>query len=394
MFSKQFLIILILLFPFGQLTKIPLFKGGGSLYLHDLLIILYLFIHIPNILANLKQISIKTYIPSLVLMVALLTSLFLALFNLSLNELAISSLYMLRLFSYISFFYLMRGEFKTSKFDLSPYIFINILLTLLLSFSQYAFFPALEPLFAAGWDRHLNRLAGSWLDTGFTGILLLMQLLYILHQWLYEKKIRIQVMYGICMGLLFIALLLTYSRSSYLAFVVSLFVIILYNLKYKILWIGIAAIFAGMLLLPRTFGEGTKLLRTSTILSRLTSWEQGIMLWMQKPAFGHGFNTLRYVKRNQSIERSKWEISHSAAGIENSLIYLMATTGVVGTVSFLWWLGLFVNQFKYNSLYVSTFVALGIHGMFANSWFYPWVILWIGFIYVLSKKLTQIECRY
>jgi len=419
--SKYLLITLILLFPFGQLTKIPLFNGAGSLYLHDILIITFLLINIKQIY-KLFPIVIKNKF-LLAFIITTLISLILALQFLRPVEMLISSFYLFRFIAYVSFFYLISQTKKLISFE--PYILISIILSLILGFGQYLLFPRLEPLFAAGWDRHFNRLAGSWLDTGFTGLILSLQFLYLLNQNEFEiiakfkkKQSRLEpkarnleanaslnfsvtnffkitkenVEWGInniylriiLLFLTFTAVMLTYSRSSFLALLMGCVVLLVRKKMVKGIWFILGFFVIGLFLLPQTFGEGTKLLRMSTISSRLGSWEQGINLFIKKPILGYGFNSLRYVKKDMGLETIKWEVSHSASGFENSLITLLATSGIVGTVLLLTWIVKLNVRNKHNPLILASFIAVFVHGMFANSWFYSWVIIWLGLLFLLK----------
>jgi len=377
MLAKYTLILLILLFPFGQLTKIPLFGGSGSLYLHDLLIMFYILVNSrktfgEEFLKNLiHQKALTGFILSCVL------SLILALSTLPTNEILISFLYLLRFIAYILFIYILRHDEKLSNYNFKPYLIASIILNLILGFGQYFIFPSLEPLFAAGWDRHLDRLVGTWLDSGFTGLILVLQLIYLIDNYIKNNNGKNLFLAALIL-LSLIAILLTYSRSSYLALIAALGMYAALKKIKKVIFLFIFLLIIGMLFLPRTFGEGTNLLRTSTISSRLGSWQQGIDLFLQKPVFGHGFNTLRYVKRDQNLEGEKWGVSHAAAGIENSFIFLLATTGIMGTAFFGWWFWNVLNLNRKNAFFMSSIMAIAMHGMFANSWFYPWVILWMG----------------
>jgi len=421
--SKYLLITLLLLFPFGQLTKIPIFNGTGSLYLHDILIIFYLIISIKKSPALIPKIIKHKYF--IAFFISSLISLLLALKFLTYDQLLVSGLYLFRLLSYILVFYLLIHDVSLNKTDLKPYLIISFILNLILGFGQYFLFPSLEPLFAAGWDRHFNRLAGSWLDTGFTGLILSLQFLYLLNLdkvKIYTKSkntlshfqskarnqetnasldfsvvnsfeiARKNVEWGInniylriiLLFLTFTAVMLTYSRSSFLALLMGSVVLLLRKKMVKGIWFILGFFVIGLLLLPQTFGEGTKLLRMSTISSRLGSWEQGINLFVKKPILGYGFDSLRYVKKDIGLETIKWEVSHSAGGFENSLITLLATSGIVGTVLLLTWIIKLNIRNKHNPLVLASFVAVFVHGMFANSWFYLWVIIWLGLMLVLS----------
>lgn len=379
--SRYSLIVLILLFPFGQLTKIPLFNGAGSIYLHDILIILLLILYGKDVIKLLPKISKHKYLIAFIALSAL--SLILATSFLGFLELLISSFYLWRFLAYILFFYILAQ--KKVALNLQFYIYASIVLTLLLGFIQYFYFPSLESIFAANWDRHLNRLAGSWLDTGFTGIILSLQFLYLLNLGKLENNSK--YLRYLLLVLTFVAVLLTYSRSSFIALLLGSIVLASSKKMTKIIIPIFIFFIIGLLLLPQTFGEGTKLGRISTINSRLGSWQQGLELFIKKPILGYGFNTIRYVKKDIGWENSKWELSHSASGFENAPITLLVTSGILGAVFYCIWIVKFIVK-NNNPLFLSSFATIFLHGIFANTWFYPWIILWMGIIY-LTKNLKN-----
>ena len=178
-----------------------------------------------------------------------------------------------------------------------------------------------------------------------------------------------------------IALLLTYSRSSYLAFFAGIFILFLKNKKLLVPTLITLAILVSLFYLPQKFGEGTKLLRISTIHARLINYQESIYFISSKPIFGFGFDTLRYVKYQQGMIMQKWQQTHSGAGLDNSLLFVLATTGFVGLLQFfLLWKNIFK---KYsNPVIFASIASLFIHGMFVNSWFYPWVMLWLFFLII------------
>jgi hypothetical protein len=70
--------------------------------------------------------------------------------------------------------------------------------------------------------------------------------------------------------------------------------------------------------------------------------------------FGSGFNNLRYIKRDKGIEVEKWQTSHSASGLDNSILFLLATTGFAGLVQYaLFWKSILVKT-KYNKLLIAS----------------------------------------
>ena len=184
-----------------------------------------------------------------------------------------------------------------------------------------------------------------------------------------------------CVGvfaLLLIALLLTYSRGSFVALVVTGTVFAWQQRQFKWLLLGCSIFILALFLLPRPSGEGVRLLRTMSISSRIADSFEAINLWKTAPLFGVGFNTVRFV-RNEQPESVNAEIAHSAAGFHNSFLFLLATTGIFGLASFIWMgkkLWELVDP-RNRQVLGLTLLAVCIHSLFDNSLFYPSVMVWI-----------------
>ncbi|MEK7542910.1 MAG: hypothetical protein AAB503_01210, partial [Patescibacteria group bacterium] len=84
--------------------------------------------------------------------------------------------YLIRLISYISFFIYLWNIFSNEKLrenSLRLLIIVSILVAIF-GWLQYLFFPDLRVLKYVGWDDHLYRLTGSFLDPGFSAIILVL----------------------------------------------------------------------------------------------------------------------------------------------------------------------------------------------------------------------------
>lgn len=187
--------------------------------------------------------------------------------------------------------------------------------------------------------------------------------------------------------MVYLALALTYSRSAYLAYLVAMALIAWYKKSVKfflaVLGVGIITV----LLLPRPGGEGVRLERKSTIRARIDNWQQSLVIGFKKPLFGWGFNTYRYVQKNLGLlDEENWQKSHAAAGADSSLLFVWATTGLIGLISFLC---LGIKIFKQNRssiVAVSSLAAVLIHSFFNNSLFYAWVMIWMWILLAIGSK--------
>lgn len=388
---SSLILLIILIFPFGQMTKLPLPYAGVNLYAHDLLIF-------ALVLSEFKKIS--TYFKSNRYLIGFISfslfSLFLALNSLKLTEILIGSLYLWRWIFYTLFLFILVEESKLFlKKRITQYLYISVVLGLIFGIVQYFIFPNLEPLFDAGWDRHSYRLVGTWLDANFTGLLITLFSLWALDHLFKNKQSLLEIFnrqkqnpaFFLLSVFSIICLLLTYSRASYLAFIIGI-IILSFRKRIFILSIVICiGLIFSLSFLPRKHGEGTKLERTSTVIARLGDWNNDIKVIAQEPAFGYGFNTLRYVKHNLGLINEKWEITHSGAGMDNSLLFLIATVGIFGVIQFLlFWKNVFVS-YGLSDVMIASLIAVFVHGMFNNSWLYPWSLIWI-YLIIAEKKFN------
>lgn len=220
---------------------------------------------------------------------------------------------------------------------------------------QYFFLPDTRFLFALGWDDHFNRVIGTILDPGFLGLLYVFILLFTKSKVLWISA--------------FIALILTYSRASYLAFLAG------FAFSKKSFMKILLLLTVAIILIPRPGGDGVKLERVYSIFSRFSSWQQALRIFADHPVLGVGFNVYRYAQLDYGFENDpRWLISHANAGSDSSLLFVLATTGTIGTVAYLYYLKAISYQLK------AVMAALLTHSLFLNSLFYPFILLWLALL--------------
>ena len=174
------------------------------------------------------------------------------------------------------------------------------------------------------------------------------------------------------MWLPYIALSLTYSRSSLLSlFIASIFIGSKFKKTLITVFTGILILIT-ILVLPRQPGEGTKLERTSSIKAKIENYQEGFKTFLTSPIIGHGYNNLMYVRKINIPE------SHSNSGFDSSLLTILCTTGLIGLTLFL--IGS-LNLFRHSSLLFQTLlIVLLTHSLFANSLLYPWTLIFLVLI--------------
>jgi len=248
---------------------------------------------------------------------------------------------------------------------------------------QYFLFPNAWPLVADQWDPHVGRVMGTFLDPGFTGLIYVLTILLLINRsWGKGNKQLFTIGY-LLLAICYLAFLLTYSRSAYLAFLVGIGMISWVKRSGKFFLIVTGVFLVSLLLLPRPHGEGAKLERESTISARFINYQQTWQIIQKYPLLGVGFNLYRYEQRNQGWLGDKWQVSHAAAGADNSFLFVWATTGTFGLVSYLWlwWrmikLAWRQRQQSWGLILLSSSGAVLIHSLFNNSLFYIWIMIWL-----------------
>lgn len=386
------LFLYLVLFPFGQFIRLPLpfLPPEVRVYATDILVgligVIWLFSLAGGRLARLRLRKEFFVFPT-----ASLFSLLLAVGGLEPKEILVSSLYLIRLVSYFLFVGAVWDLVRTKE---EQSLILNSLVCVGCAISvfglvQYVIYPDLRVLLTFGWDEHLNRIVGTFLDPNFTSIILVFTLILlssrVLHlrgvHWVQRVSPRRWAWALILV--IFSALLLTYSRSGYLAFVAGMGALSYLARSPKIFLLSSAAILMGIFLLPKQTSEGTKLERTTSAILRIENLKEGVGIFREHPVFGVGFNTLRYTR--PSLAEEKYGPSHAAAGIDNSFLFVLVTTGIVGFAAFINLAAVIVKESlsflnRGRVIIIPTFAALFVHAMFVNSLFYPWALGWLALL--------------
>ncbi|QQG43819.1 MAG: O-antigen ligase family protein [Candidatus Roizmanbacteria bacterium] len=191
---------------------------------------------------------------------------------------------------------------------------------------QYFFYPDLRNLSYLGWDPHLYRVFGTFLEPAVLSTVLGLFFIFISINRLINRKYLEITLLTVCL----ILIALSFSRGVYIGFAISLG-IYLWQKKNKYFSLFFAGFIVLILLLPKPAGEGVNLLRNSTIISRVNDYSAGIEVWKKDPIFGVGYNRISYAKsgNNQS------SINHAKASFHSSFLILLAGSGIIGLVLFL-----------------------------------------------------------
>ena len=261
---------------------------------------------------------------------------------------------------------------------------------IVLGFIQFLLIPDISSFSTeGGWDPHIGRLLGTWLDpnylAGFLGFLLPI----IVGEW-YRTKNK---WFLLLIGATLVALFLTFSRSGYLAAIIGLGFFFLFR-DWKILLLAAFIATLGLAASERAqkrVGELTGTMASiilqdtaeidPTAKLRIQNWIKTLDLWKKYPATGIGYNTYRWRAAEEGVVDENY---FSAGGADGTHLTVLVTTGIVGFLAYMWFLmTLFWKPIQRwlktkNELqlgFAMGFLSLIIHSFFVNSLFFPLIFL-------------------
>lgn len=365
----------------GQLVRFPLeirFPTGNSGGATLLDVIIYIFC-----LIGLFQVKVKLKKPPLTIILALffiliaLLSLILTPLHLGPSEYLISFFYTIRFSAYILLGWLIyEGALSKLKQNINKILFFSGLGMAVLGLMQFIFIPDLGFLSNLGWDPHYFRNVSTFLDPNFAGAYFVLTLLLLLTSKRLPQPLR-----GFAMAVVYLALLTTFSRSSYLMFLVSSLALSFLKKERQMAFYTIL-LFLGLMLgfyiYTITISQPRHIDRTQSAQFRLNTWQQGFEIFKHSPILGVGFNSYRYAVREYSLGNSQFLKTRGSSTNDSSLLYVLATTGIIGFLSYVLLLtSLIKSGLKSNFSLIAALFGLLIHSLFANSLFYPFILIWI-----------------
>lgn len=389
----------------GVLTKISPIPSV-NVYLFDLISFIIVVMSIKPIALYVKN-NLKLLIPIFVFILVSLLGMFLHTKNLLEFTSSVSYLGRLILYLLLTIPLLTMPKNKLERLKkwmvYSGFVFVG------LGYIQYVCYPSLRNLYYLGWDEHLYRLFSTFLDPNFAGtFIVLVILLYASFYYSNPRKSMISKLISLG-GFAFLlpALFLTYSRGSFLVFIVATTILLfLLNKKKNILFL-VAAVMVGILTLPKNLsGEGVNLLRTVSVVARFQYSEQVLKIFLDNPLIGVGYNTLRFVSAQYGFVKGADVLnSHAAAGVPNSYLLVLVTTGIAGFLAVVYFLLRILREIyskarehERNYYAIVVFSSLGgilIGSLFENLLFYApitiWLVLITGILFGTKTKKLNIE---
>lgn len=384
-------LILTLAIVCGQLIKFPRFNGGGVTIL-DTAVLIITLIGLIRLKLRLKKPPLFI-IGALIFILVAIISLILTPLKLQLGEYLISFFYILRFAAYIFLgWVIFSGAFPKLRDEVAKILIYSGLGLTFLGLLQFTFLPNLEFLKNNGWDPHYFRTVSTFLDPNFLGGFLVLTLLVLSPQFcLKRRNILTPRVFYLLFGLVYLALLATFSRGSYLAFLAS-FITLAYLYRSFKLGVICIVLFLGLLLGFNAYQiniaapRGIDRIRYAEF--RLNTWQQGAILFQQHLVLGVGFNAYRYALEQYHLTGQDFLLTRGSSTNDSSLLFVAASTGIVGLFSFLFFLSSLIKNYKQNPLLIAGILGLVIQSFFANTLFYPFNLIWV---ILMSSKLSKNE---
>jgi len=319
---------------FGQIGRLSLVDRPVNIYLYEITVILLIVFFFFKYKFKLAVVYLRKFNSIFIFFSALLLSWLLNMGNYHLSETFIGFLYFLRVMVYFLFFIYLQIYLKQNK---NKIILLNgvdifILITVVFSLIQYFLYPDLRNLFYLGWDPHLYRLFGLFFDTSISGAIFGLIFLYISFgrpQMNKYQRWAILLIY-------FIFIALTFSRSLYLAFFITLFLSLFRKTSFKFIIFYLLLFIFLLIIIPKPSGEGVNLRRIFSVESRKANYLQAVDLWRKSPIFGIGYNHIRYAKIKANIQQDNLAINHAGASFHSSFLIMLVSGGVIGLILFIY----------------------------------------------------------
>ncbi len=373
----------------------------------DLAIVALFLIWVVQRLKRWKKVIVlkdNLILPIILVMATMCLSLASNLENYSQNEILVAVSYILRWILYMNLYFIVKSFSIKFKEKITYLLLIVGALFILFGFMQYFFYSNLRNIYYLGWDEHMYRMFSTFLDPNFAGSFFVLYLIFLSGMFLcFLRKNRIKEVWLIGFACTFslMSIYLTYSRSALIMLFSSAAFFSVF--AKKIYWF-FAIVFISLffiLISEKNFNvENINLFRIASAEARIDSAKIAIQIINDNPFLGVGFNAYRYAQIKYGFRNPvSSSISHADAGTDNSFLFLLATTGVIGSVFYLNLLWRLLKKAYLNyrrnkdgeiQKYVGIITLASVAGImidsfFINSLFYSFIMIWMWILLGLMK---------
>jgi len=378
--NKLFIIILFL-FAFGEIIRLD-FGNGVFLKPLDIGVGIVVFLWLIFKFAKKEKIKQKNiYIPLLLFAGLGFLSLLINYSSLTIIQFFVSLMYLIRWVTYAGIFFVVLDFNKDYSRLISKLLIIVGSLIVVFGYLQYFLYSNLRNLYYLGWDEHMYRMFSVFLDPNFAGTFFVLFFLFLVNIFLKNKSVLIGLLSILTLGAVF----LTFSRSALIMLIVSASVLFILLNKKILIVLLLVIILAVLAISSRYFNiENINLFRIVSSEARIETAKSAILIAEKSLLVGVGFNAYRYAQFRYGLRNEVNIASHADASPDNSFLFVIATTGIVGFILYLF---LWFKMFRVvSALGIASILGVFINSMFINSLFYPFIMLWLWIILALSIK--------
>jgi len=378
---KKIFVFTLLLFPLGEIIRID-FGNGLVIKPLDIGIGIVVLLWLSLKLFNRQKITQPNFFLPIALFASVgLFSLIINSSHLFLGEWLISFAYLLRWFVYAGIFFVVSDFDDKFKKVISNILIIIGSLIVGIGYVQYFFYPFLRNLRYLGWDEHMYRMFSVFFDPNFAGAFFVLFFLFLVTIFLKRKTASVGLLSVLTLGAVF----LTFSRSALVMLIVSSSLLFVLMDKKKLILLLLIFVFIVLSASSKYFNiANINLFRAVSSEARIETAKNAIRIIKDHPIFGVGFNAYRYT---QFMYRFRKEVninSHADSAPDNSFLFVMATTGIIGFILylFIWFRVLKIAS----TLVIASVLGIFVDSMFINSLFYPFIMLWLWIVIALKKN--------
>jgi len=383
---KLLIVALVCSIILGQFGRFPI-EQFGAVYLSDVFAALVFAVWVWKLIFNR---FVRRFVLYEILLIAFwcitLLSLIAATSWADGTSVLIGFTYIVRLVVYTSLVFVTRDMFEVEAYDFSRLLIFATVSFAILGLVQFVVFPDFSSFVSHGWDPHYYRVLSTFFDPNFAGMFMSLGFLYLLDR-LYSQNDFSRFHKVVCvlsLLTLLVAIILTFSRSTYLAFSVGIFVFSVIKDIRIVLVMGLIGISAFMFI-PRV---QTRVIGAVTIDEtasiRITDYQRTLKIIADYPLLGVGYNTFREAQAQQGYFRDGRGVDsfggYAGAGADSSLLFTLATMGIIGfmfALSLGFALVLASRKSLHKAYLFAGLTAIFVHSQFVNSLYYTWIIAWL-----------------
>lgn len=235
------------------------------------------------------------------------------------------------------------------------------------------------------FDPHVGRLFATWFDPNFLGGFLVMAALLSLEGKPFDfaqgKGIK-----GILIGIIGLAIILTFSRSSYLALMIGVLVYLGFK-SPKLITVLITLVMAITTFITPVRQRVIGAIHLDiTARQRISNYQTAWSVIKINPIIGVGYNLYNQASQSVGVRYKKVDMPYlpASGGSDSSMLTIWTTTGIGGLLVYLL---LFWKIYKLGSVAEKSAIsALFIHSLFVNSLLLPPFMLVFWLLYDFNKK--------